>query len=45
VTRTRATSPVQGLRCENIATGAGITGPVTYVDNQLPPAICSPLVP
>ena len=45
VTRTHATGSVQGLRCENIATGAGITGPVTYVDNQLPPAICSPLVP
>jgi hypothetical protein len=45
VTRTRSSGPVQGLRCEGITTGAGILGPITYVDNELPPAICSPLVP
>jgi hypothetical protein len=45
LTRVRASGANQGLRCEGIATGAGITGPVTYVDNQLPPAVCSPLVP
>lgn len=45
MTRVHASGANQGLRCENVSTGAGVTGPVTYVDNQLPPAICTPLVP
>ena len=45
MTRVSSSGPVQGLRCENISTGAGITGPITYVDNQLPAPLCSPLVP
>lgn len=45
LTRVGPNGASQGLGCEGISTGAGITGPVTYVDNQLPPPPCSPLVP
>ena len=45
MTRVTTNGAIQGLRCEGISTGAGITGPVTYVDNHMPPAVCSPLVP
>lgn len=45
MTRDHAPGARQGLGCEGISTGAGITGPVTYVDNDMPPAVCSPLVP
>lgn len=35
---------LQGLRCENVTSGAGVLGPVVYLDNALPPPSCAGLV-
>lgn len=42
--RNKASGPQQGLRCEEVATGSGVTGPVTVRNNDVPPNTCA-LVP
>ena len=36
---------VQGLRCENVAIGGGVLGPIWYAGNTMPAPVCGALVP
>lgn len=40
VRRTRSSNAIQGLRCEGVATGAGVAGPVVLSDNAMPANVC-----
>lgn len=40
IRRTRSSEAAQGLRCENVTTGAGVTGPVVLEENDLPGNVC-----
>lgn len=44
ITRMKTVGVSQGIRCEGVSTGAGITGPITFLDNLLPVSSCSLLV-
>jgi hypothetical protein len=41
----RAQDVAEGLTCENVRSGARVTGPVTYEACDLPPPVCPGLVP
>lgn len=44
VERTRSSGITYGMRCANATAGAAILGPVNYLSNQMPRALCAPLV-
>lgn len=44
ISRMKTTGVSQGLRCEGVSVGSGITGPITLVDNLLPLSNCSPFI-
>lgn len=37
------TGPKQGLRCENMAVGSGVVGPIILQNNSMPQSFCQPL--
>jgi hypothetical protein len=41
ISRTRATGMTNGIRCEGVAIGAGVTGPITYDGDSMPAPACS----